>query len=146
MQARFNFYPPCPRSDKVLGLKPHSDKSGITVLLQDQEVEGLQLFKDNVWSRVPTIPHAVIVNLGDQMEIMTNGIMKSPLHRVTTNAEKMRVSVAMLIEPDAEEEIGPVDGLVDEETPKLYKTVKNYGHFNYVCFQKGLVAIDAVKM
>lgn len=69
MQARFNFYPPCPRSDKVLGLKPHSDKSGITVLLQDQEVEGLQLFKDNVWSRVPTIPHALIVNLGDQMEV-----------------------------------------------------------------------------
>lgn len=80
------------------------------------------------------------------LQIMTNGIMKSPLHRVTTNTEKMRVSVAMLIEPDAEEEIGPVDGLVDEETPKLYKTVKNYGHFNYVCFQKGLVAIDAVKM
>ncbi|POO01327.1 Oxoglutarate/iron-dependent dioxygenase [Trema orientale] len=99
MVARFNFYPPCPRTDKVLGLKPHSDKSGVTVLLQDKEVEGLQVFKDNQWSRVPTIPHALVVNLGDQMEIMTNGVMKSPLHRVTTNAEKMRVSVAMLIEP-----------------------------------------------
>ncbi|EXB85441.1 Protein SRG1 [Morus notabilis] len=146
MQARFNYYPPCPRSDMVLGLKPHSDKSGITVLLPDQEVEGLQIFKNNEWSRVPTIPHALIVNLGDQMEIMTNGIMKSPLHRVTTNPEKMRVSVAMLIEPDPEEEIGPADGLVDEERPKLYKTMKNYGHLNYVCFQKGVVAINEVKM
>lgn len=52
---------------------------------------------------------------------MTNGRMKSPVHRVTTNPEKIRVSVALLLEPDAEEEIGPVDGLVDEETPKLYK-------------------------
>lgn len=69
MQARFNYYPPCSRSDMVLGLKPHSDKSGITVLLQDQEVEGLQIFKNNEWSRVPTIPHALIVNLGDQMEV-----------------------------------------------------------------------------
>ena len=69
MQARFNFYPPCPRSDNVLGLKPHSDKSGLTMLLQDQEVEGLQLFKDGVWSRVPTIPHALVVGLGDQMEV-----------------------------------------------------------------------------
>ncbi|XP_062079713.1 protein SRG1-like [Humulus lupulus] len=146
MQARFNFYPPCPRTDKVLGLKPHSDKSGVTVLLQDKEVEGLQVFKDNQWSRVPTIPHALIVNLGDQMEIMTNGVMKSPLHRVTTNAEHMRGSVAMLIEPDPEEEIGPVEGLVDEERPKKYKTVKNYGHFNYVCFQKGIVAINAVQL
>ncbi|GMN47356.1 hypothetical protein TIFTF001_016537 [Ficus carica] len=58
----------------------------------------------------------------------------------------MRVSVALLIEPDAEEEIGPVDGLVDEETPKLYKTVKSYGHLNFVCFQKGVVAIHAVKI
>ena len=77
---------------------------------------------------------------------MTNGVMKSPLHRVTTNADHMRGSVAMLIEPDPEEEIGPVEGLVDEERPKMYKTVKNYGHFNYVCFQKGIVAIDAVKL
>ena len=69
MQARFNFYPPCPRTDKVLGLKPHSDKSSITVLLQDKEVEGLQIFKDNQWFRVPAIPHALIVNLGDQMEV-----------------------------------------------------------------------------
>lgn len=72
--------------------------------------------------------------------------MKSPLHRVTTDPEKMRVSVAMLIEPDPEIEIEPVEGLVDKERPKLYKTVKNYGHFNYVCFQKGVVAIDAVKL
>ncbi|POO01326.1 Oxoglutarate/iron-dependent dioxygenase [Trema orientale] len=69
MQARFNFYPPCPRTDKVLGLKPHSDKSCITVLLQDKEVEGLQVFGDNQWSRVPTIPDALIFNLGDQMEV-----------------------------------------------------------------------------
>ncbi|POO01325.1 Isopenicillin N synthase-like [Trema orientale] len=72
--------------------------------------------------------------------------MKSPLHRVTTNADKMRVSIAVLIEPDPEQEIGPVDSLVDEERPKLYKTVKNYGYFNCVCFQKGLVAIDAMKL
>ncbi|KAF4392100.1 hypothetical protein F8388_004429 [Cannabis sativa] len=146
MRIRVNFYPPCPRTDKVLGLKPHSDRSGVTVLLQDKEVEGLQVFKDNQWSRVPVIPHALIVNLGDQMEIMTNGVMKSPVHRVTTNAEHMRGSVAVLIEPDIEEEIGPVEGLVNEERPKMYKTVKNYGHFNYTCFQKGIVPIDAVKL
>ena len=39
------------------------------MLLQDKEVEGLQVFKDNQWSRVPTIPHALVVNLGDQMEV-----------------------------------------------------------------------------
>lgn len=69
VQARFNFYPACPQSDKILGLKPHTDKSGITVLLQDKQVEGLQLFKDDKWFGVPIIPNALIVNLGDQMEV-----------------------------------------------------------------------------
>ncbi|KAF3453062.1 hypothetical protein FNV43_RR03495 [Rhamnella rubrinervis] len=146
LRAQFSFYPPCQRSDMVLGLKAHSDRSGVTVLLQDKQVEGLQVRKDNSWYRVPVIPHAFLINLGDQMEILCNGIYKSPIHRVTTNTEKIRSSVAMFIEPAPEQEIGPVEELVDEKRPKLYKTVKNYGAFNYECFQKGLVALEAIKI
>ena len=69
MQTRFNFYLSCPRPDLVLGFKPHSDGSGITVLLQNKEVEGLQVFKDDKWFRVPVIPHALVVNLGDLMQV-----------------------------------------------------------------------------
>lgn len=69
MQTRFNFYPPCSRPDLVLGVKPHTDRSGITVLLQDGEVEGLQILIDDRWVRVPVIPHAFLVNLGDQMQV-----------------------------------------------------------------------------
>ena len=69
MQRRFNFYLSCPRPDLVLGVKPHSDRSGITVLLQDKVVEGLQVFKDDKWFKVPVIPHALVVNLGDQMQV-----------------------------------------------------------------------------
>jgi isopenicillin N synthase-like dioxygenase len=43
--ARFNFYPPCPRPDRILGVKPHADASAVTFLLQDKEVEGLQFLK-----------------------------------------------------------------------------------------------------
>ncbi|KAL6974066.1 hypothetical protein U1Q18_028249 [Sarracenia purpurea var. burkii] len=66
--ARINFYPPCPRPEQVLGLKPHSDKSGMTVLLQDKEVEGLHVLKNDQWFRVPIIPNALVVNVGDQMQ------------------------------------------------------------------------------
>lgn len=79
-------------------------------------------------------------------QILSNGIYKSPLHRVTTNAEKIRSSVAVFIEPAPEQEIGPVEEVVAEKRPKLYKTVKNYGAFNYECFQKGIVALEAVKI
>ncbi|KAM7264656.1 hypothetical protein ACFE04_002339 [Oxalis oulophora] len=146
MKVRFNFYPSCSRPDQVLGLKPHSDGSGITVVLQDEQVEGLQIIKDGRWITVPVMPYAFMVNLGDQMQIMTNGVYKSPLHRVVTNTEKLRISVAMFSLPEPDKEIGPIDELVDDTRPRLYRNVKNYGAFNYECFQKGKVAVEEVKI
>ncbi|KAJ9141038.1 hypothetical protein P3X46_031621 [Hevea brasiliensis] len=146
MQARFNFYPRCSRPDLVHGVKPHTDRSGITILLQDREVEGLQILANNKWARVPVIPDALVVNLGDQMQIMSNGVFRSPMHRVVTNTERLRISVALFHEPEPEKEIGPVDSLVNEQRPRLYRHVKNYGFINYECYQKGIVAIDTVKI
>ncbi|KAK7347124.1 hypothetical protein VNO80_21651 [Phaseolus coccineus] len=146
MLARFNFYPRCSRPDLVLGVKPHTDRSGITVLLQDKEVEGLQVLIDDNWVSVPTMPVAFVVNLGDQMQIMSNGIFKSIMHRVVTNTEKMRMSLAIFNEPDPENEIGPAQGLIDESRPRLYRNVKDYGHINYRCYQEGKIALETVKI
>lgn len=146
MNARLNFYPPCSRPDLVLGVKAHTDGSALTILLQDKEMEGLQVFIDDKWVKVPVLPYALIVNLGDQMEIMSNGILKSPLHRAVTNSERMRISLAIFQIPEIEREIGPVEGLVDEERPKKYKNIKNYGAINYECYQKGIVPIDTLKI
>ncbi|GJX72787.1 SRG1-like protein [Tanacetum coccineum] len=68
MNARFNYYPPCPWPEKVFGAKAHADSSAITVLLQDKEVEGLQLLKDDQWFRVPIVQDALTSNVGDQMD------------------------------------------------------------------------------
>ncbi|GAB4854787.1 hypothetical protein Ancab_023372 [Ancistrocladus abbreviatus] len=46
MLARFNYYAKCPRPDLVLGLRPHSNGTSITIVQQDKEVEGLQVLKD----------------------------------------------------------------------------------------------------
>ena len=70
MLTRFNLYPPCPRPDLVLGLKPHADGSVITFVFQDKEVEGLQFLKDDQWIRVPVIPQALLINIGDQAEVI----------------------------------------------------------------------------
>ncbi|XP_028760772.1 probable 2-oxoglutarate-dependent dioxygenase ANS isoform X1 [Neltuma alba] len=146
MQARFNFYPPCSRPDMVLGVKPHTDRSGITALLQDAQVEGLQVLIHDTWINVPAIPDALVVNLGDQMQIMSNGIFKSPMHRVITNREKLRMSVAMFNEPDAEAEVGPVEALINGTRPRMYRNVKNYGVINYQCYQEGKVALETVRV
>jgi len=69
MIARFNFYPPCPWPDRILGIKPHADGTLLTFLLQDKEVESLQILKDGQLYGVPIIPHVLLVNAGDQLEV-----------------------------------------------------------------------------
>ena len=48
---------------------------------------------------------------------MTNGIFRGPMHRVVTNADKERISVAMFYGVDPEQEIGPIAHLLSEEQP-----------------------------
>ncbi|KAK7310602.1 hypothetical protein RJT34_08203 [Clitoria ternatea] len=146
MFLRFNYYPPCPMADHVLGLKPHADGSTITLLLQDKEVEGLQVLKDNQWFKVPIIPNALLVNVGDQIEIMSNGIFRSPIHRVVTNAEKERITLAMFCTPDSERVIKPVDKLVNESRPVLYRPVINYPDIFFQYYQQGRRPIEASKI
>ncbi|KAK8479371.1 hypothetical protein V6N11_027622 [Hibiscus sabdariffa] len=141
MQARFNYYPCCQRPDIVLGLKPHADGTGYTIILQD-EVEGLQILQNQQWFTVPTLPNALLIRMGDQMEqIMTNGIFKSPVHRVVTNTEKARTSIAVFYTPEKHKEIGPVDGVVHEERPAIFKKVKDYEITHWEYYQRGMRAL-----
>ncbi|EEF28154.1 oxidoreductase, putative [Ricinus communis] len=144
--ARFNYYPPCPRPNQILGVKPHADASAITILLQDKEVEGLQFLKGNEWFRVPIIPQALLVNVGDQVEIMSNEMFKSPVHRVVTNSERERITMAMFFIPGSDKEIKPADALIDETRPRLYKKVKDYVSLYFQYYQLGRRPIEAAMM
>ncbi|KAL2465568.1 2-oxoglutarate (2OG) and Fe(II)-dependent oxygenase superfamily protein [Abeliophyllum distichum] len=124
IDARFNYYPPCPRPDLALGIKPHADGSAITFLLQDKEVEGLQVMKDDQWFHVPIVPYALLVIVGDQMEIMTNGIFKSPVHTALANSKKERHTLAIFSTPEPGIEIEPVGELINDKRPRLYKGLK----------------------
>ena len=66
---RMNYYPPCPEPHQVIGLTPHSDAVALTILLQVNEVEGLQIKKDGKWVSIKPLPNAFIVNVGDILEV-----------------------------------------------------------------------------
>ncbi|RZC49690.1 hypothetical protein C5167_018116 [Papaver somniferum] len=66
---RMNYYPPCPKPNLAIGLTSHSDFGGLTILLQINEVEGLQIKKDGTWISVKPLPNAFVVNVGDIMEV-----------------------------------------------------------------------------
>lgn len=67
---RMNYYPPCPQSELVTGIFPHSDVVALTILLQVNEMEGLQIRKDGVWIPVSPPPNAFVVNVGDILEVL----------------------------------------------------------------------------
>lgn len=146
--ARFSYYPPCARPDLVFGLRPHSDGTFLSLLMLDDSVGGLQVFRDGVWYDVRTRPHTLLVNLGDQIEIISNGIFKSPVHRVVTNAEKERLSVVLFYSIDPEREIRPADKLIDENHPALYKKVKvkEYTAGLYEHFSRGKLVKETAKI
>ncbi|XP_061337718.1 probable 2-oxoglutarate-dependent dioxygenase SLC1 [Gastrolobium bilobum] len=114
-----NFYPPCPEPDLTLGLPPHSDYGLLTLLLQD-EVEGLQIQFQGKWFIVHPINNAFVVNVGDHLEIYSNGKYKSVLHRVVVNAVKSRTSVASLHSLPFNCTVRPSPKLINEANPKRY--------------------------
>ncbi|KAJ0082559.1 hypothetical protein Patl1_11785 [Pistacia atlantica] len=120
---RLNYYPPCPQPELVMGLNPHSDNVGLTILLQLNEMEGLQFKKDGIWVPVKPIPNAFVINIGDMLEIVTNGIYRSNEHRATVNSVKERLSVGTFYSPKIDGNIGPAPSLVTPQTPALFKTI-----------------------
>ncbi|KAG2254768.1 hypothetical protein Bca52824_084904 [Brassica carinata] len=134
---KINYYPPCPQPDQVIGLTPHSDAAGLTILLQVNQVEGLQIKRDNKWVVVKPLPNALVVNVGEILEIITNGRYRSIEHRVMVNSEKERLSVAMFHSPGKETVIGPAKSLVDKhQQERLFKSMSTQEFFDAFFAQK----------
>ncbi|KAL5132582.1 Protein SRG1 [Glycine soja] len=128
-KMRMNYYPPCPQPEKVIGLTNHSDGVGLTILLHVNEVEGLQIKKDGVWVPIKPLPNAFVVNIGEILEIVTNGIYQSIEHRATVNSEIERLSIATFHSPELDVVVGPVASLITEQTPARFKRIKMEDYF-----------------
>ncbi|XP_042497578.1 flavonol synthase/flavanone 3-hydroxylase-like, partial [Macadamia integrifolia] len=131
---KINCYPPCPRPDLILGVPAHTDMSALTVLVPN-DVPGLQVFKDDRWFDAKYIPNALVIHIGDQLEILSNGKYKSVLHRTTVNKEMTRMSWPVFFSPPAEMVIGPLPQLVNEDNPAKYKS-KKYKDYQYCKLNK----------
>ncbi|KAL0401008.1 UNVERIFIED_CONTAM: Flavanone 3-dioxygenase 3 [Sesamum latifolium] len=127
-----NCYPQCPQPELALGLPPHSDYSCLTVVLQD--MPGLQILdsRDKSWKAVPMIPGALQVNVGDQLEVLSNGRYKSVVHKVTVNSEKTRISIAGLHSLGMDVKMDAAREMVDEDHPNGYKESSFRDFLNFI--------------
>lgn len=65
---RLNHYPICQFSGEIPGLVPHTDSDFLTILHQDCG-GGLQLMKGSQWVAVKPNPEALVVNIGDLLQV-----------------------------------------------------------------------------
>ncbi|CAI9292581.1 unnamed protein product [Lactuca saligna] len=124
------FYPKCPNPELTIGVKKHSDMGTLTMLLQD-DIGGLYVKKagENVssgneeWVEVPPTPGALVINVGDVLQILSNGKYKSAEHIVRTTSTASRVSIPIFNAPVPVAKIGPFPELVARDGVARYKEV-----------------------
>ena len=72
------------RSDEVIrqGVGAHRDGGVLTLLLVEPGKAGLQVEHEGDWIDAPSLPGAFVVNIGEMLELATDGYLKATLHRV----------------------------------------------------------------
>lgn len=101
------------------------------MLLQDDETVGLHVRKDNQWIPVQPIPYALVVNIGDLVEVMTNGRYRSVEHRAVTSQERTRLSVALFYSNGMDAEVAPSSKLVNEDQQLRYRKFIHEEYIRY---------------
>jgi isopenicillin N synthase-like dioxygenase len=135
--VRLNYYPPCPTpecpegistpSAGHLGVNHHTDAGVLTLLLQDGQ-PGLEVFRDGCWHLVEARSDALVINIGDIVQVWSNDRYRAALHRVIANAEVARYSAPFFFNPAYDTNYAPLSSTIDTANPPRYRTI-NWGEF-----------------
>lgn len=135
--VRLNYYPVCPTpanpadatapTQGFLGVNHHTDAGALTMLLQMDE-PGLEVFNDGVWHLVERRDDALVINIGDIVQVWSNDRYRAALHRVSANSQKARYSAPFFLNPAYNANYAPLPTTVDAAHPARYRPI-NWGEF-----------------
>ncbi|KAH1084054.1 hypothetical protein J1N35_023815 [Gossypium stocksii] len=135
--VNMNFYPTCPNPNLTVGVGRHSDMGTLTVLLQDgigglyvKIEEDMRFGKKGEWVEIPPTPGALVINVGDMLQVLSNKRYKSAEHRVRTTNTTSRVSIPIFTIPKLTEKIAPLPHLVEKDG------IAHYREFMFVDYMK----------
>jgi isopenicillin N synthase-like dioxygenase len=134
---RLNYYPACPvparpadsaaASGGHLGVNPHTDSGALTLLLQDEQ-PGLEVFHANEWHLVEPRGDALVVNIGDIVQVWSNDRYTAALHRGLVSADAERFSAPFFFNPAYSALYAPLPSTVDAQHPPRYRPI-HWGEF-----------------
>jgi len=90
------------KSDQELkqGVGAHKDSGVLTLLFVEPGKDGLQVEKDGEWIDAPPVDGAFVVNIGELLEVATDGYLKATVHRVTSpRIGNDRISIPFFYSP-----------------------------------------------
>jgi isopenicillin N synthase-like dioxygenase len=133
---RLNYYPlcddPAPSDSPTvptrghLAINHHTDSGAVTVLLQDDQ-PGLQVLHRDSWHLVEPRPDALVINIGDVVQVWSNDHYVAPVHRVIASRTRARYSAPFFFNPSPETNYAPLASVCRGLAPR-YKPI-NWGAF-----------------
>jgi isopenicillin N synthase-like dioxygenase len=116
-----NKYPQFAHRGDDVGLGSHSDYGFITILLQSSPGLEVMHHDDVTWTAIPATSGALHVHVGDNLEVLSNGQLKSLVHRAILNPDEPRISIASIHGLSMDEKVRCAEELISEQHPEMYR-------------------------
>jgi isopenicillin N synthase-like dioxygenase len=120
-QLRLIHYPYNERANDRPGIGAHTDYEIFTLLLPT--APGLEVMNGaGEWIDAPPVPGTLVVNIGDMLEVWSNGLFTATSHRVRRVSEE-RYSFPLFFACDYWTKVEPLPQFVSPERPPAYPAI-----------------------
>ena len=137
---RIIHYPPVQERTSSIRAAAHEDINLITLLCEATDA-GLELLDRNGrWRAIHALKGQIIVDAGDMLQNLTNGIYKSTTHRVVNPSDVVsrRFSMPFFCHARAECDVGPLASCVAKKGERLYPTITSGAYLTQRLNELGL--------